>query len=130
MTVEISRSRRSVVGLSAAAVVLALGAGLMQPLQTLPATAQVARGAALSQAQLPSFADVVEEVRGAVVSVRATSRVVQVQDNDGFELPPGHPLERFCAREPAASGERGERPRGRGASARARASSSRPMAMP
>ncbi|WP_442881075.1 trypsin-like peptidase domain-containing protein [Bosea sp. (in: a-proteobacteria)] len=50
------------------------------------------------QTQLPSFADVVEKVKPAVVSVRVTSRLANAgeEGESGINsLPPGHPLERF-----------------------------------
>ena len=53
------------------------------------------------QSQLPSFADVVEQVKPAVVSVRVTTRVATTGAEEGGEvegLPPGHPLERFFRR--------------------------------
>jgi serine protease Do len=65
------------------------------------------------QNQLPSFADVVEHVKPAVVSVRVKARVAAANDEDspaGIEgLPPGHPLERFFRR----FGEEGQGPQGR-----------------
>lgn len=64
------------------------------------------------QGQLPSFADVVEKVKPAVVSVRVKARVAAAADEDGPAgvegLPPGHPLERFFRR----FGEEGLGPRG------------------
>lgn len=63
------------------------------------------------QAQLPSFADMVEQVKPAVVSVRVKTRVAAAAEEDvepGIEgLPPGHPLERFFRR----FGEEGMGPR-------------------
>jgi serine protease Do len=50
------------------------------------------------QMQLPSFADVAEKVKPAVVSVRVNSRLASTGEdgeNGPNALPPGHPLERF-----------------------------------
>lgn len=50
------------------------------------------------QMQLPSFADVAEKVKPAVVSVRVNSRLAATgEEGEGGPnvLPPGHPLERF-----------------------------------
>ncbi len=62
------------------------------------------------QTQLPSFADVVEKVKPAVVSVRVKTRVAAASAEDGEGgvqgLPPGHPLERFFRR----YGEENQRP--------------------
>ena len=67
------------------------------------ANAQPVQLSGLQQAQLPSFADVVERVKPAVVSVRVKAKVVASADDEsgpaGIEgLPPGHPLERFLRR--------------------------------
>jgi serine protease Do len=68
------------------------------------ANAQPVQLSGLQQTQLPSFADVVDRVKPAVVSVRVKSKVVASADNEesgpaGIEgLPPGHPLERFLRR--------------------------------
>jgi serine protease Do len=77
------------------------------------ANAQPVQLSGLQQAQLPSFADVVERVKPAVVSVRVKAKVVASADEEGGPagiegLPPGHPLERFFRR----FGEEGMGPRG------------------
>jgi serine protease Do len=51
-----------------------------------------------TQVQLPSFADVADKVKPAVVSVRVTSGLASTGEegeNSPNVLPPGHPLERF-----------------------------------
>ncbi|WP_441489148.1 MULTISPECIES: S1C family serine protease [unclassified Bosea (in: a-proteobacteria)] len=54
------------------------------------------------QTQLPSFADMVDHVKPAVVSVRVKTSVAAASAEDGESgiegLPPGHPLERFLRR--------------------------------
>ena len=77
------------------------------------ANAQPVQLSGLQQNQLPSFADVVDRVKPAVVSVRVKAKVVASADDEsgpaGIEgLPPGHPLERFFRR----FGEEGMGPRG------------------
>jgi len=67
------------------------------------ANAQPVQLSGLQQNQLPSFADVVDRVKPAVVSVRVKAKVVASADDEsgpaGIEgLPPGHPLERFFRR--------------------------------
>jgi serine protease Do len=77
------------------------------------ANAQPVQLSGLQQTQLPSFADVVDRVKPAVVSVRVKAKVVASADDEGGPagiegLPPGHPLERFFRR----FGEEGMGPRG------------------
>ncbi|AZO78326.1 MULTISPECIES: trypsin-like peptidase domain-containing protein [unclassified Bosea (in: a-proteobacteria)] len=77
------------------------------------ANAQPIQLSGLQQTQLPSFADVVDRVKPAVVSVRVKAKVVASAGEEsgpaGIEgLPPGHPLERFFRR----FGEEGSGPRG------------------
>ncbi len=98
---------------------LAIGFGGGKIVEAFPAEAQTA---ALSsptvsaQVQLPSFADVVERVKPAVVSVRvktAAAKASSPELEEGAEgFPPGHPLERFFRRfgEEGARGQRGQRP--------------------
>jgi serine protease Do len=70
---------------------------------TSPATGAVA-----------SFADVVDKVKPAVVSVRVKTRAAEVASpfgngEDLSELSPGHPLERFFRREGKGEGREGRR---------------------
>ncbi|MEZ2129023.1 MULTISPECIES: Do family serine endopeptidase [unclassified Sinorhizobium] len=71
--------------------------------------------------QVPSFANVVDAVSPAVVSVRVESRVKPVADNDGFsfdfngrgfdDLPDDHPLKRFFREFGGQPGQRGPQAR-------------------
>lgn len=88
----------------AAVVGLGLAAGLAD-VTVMSSRSAFAQPIQLSgiQNQLPSFADVVEHVKPAVVSVRVKARVAANDDGEagpaGIEgLPPGHPLERFLRR--------------------------------
>lgn len=99
----------------AAVVGLGLAAGLTD-VTIMSSQSAFAQPIQLSgvQNQLPSFADVVEQVKPAVVSVRVKARVAaNMGDEDGPAglegLPPGHPLERFLRR----FGEEGMGPQGR-----------------
>jgi len=100
---------------------------------TAPVFAQAVR---VDQVQAPSFADVVEKVSPAVVSVRVSARVAQVNDGGrpggfqfnlpGFdELPPDHPLNRFF-REFRGDGNRNQE-RGRRFGNRSRPDAVRPV---
>jgi len=78
---------------------------------TMPANAQIA-----VQAPAPfSFADLVEAVRPAVVSIRVKTKIVETRGprfNDNFEmpdLPEGHPFEDFFKQFGDQFGERGNR---------------------
>lgn len=106
-----SRKIRSRALLGTALVLLLGGAlvgGAILPTQT-PAFAQAVR---VEGIQPISFADVVEEVRPAVVSVRVRSAGRELADGDDndfpfFDLPEGSPMERFF--EQFRQGPRGER---------------------
>ncbi|CEJ09908.1 putative periplasmic serine endoprotease DegP-like precursor [bacterium YEK0313] len=93
---------------------LAIGAGVLQ-FQTAPSTFIAPAHAQSSQAAaLPSFADVVERVRPAVVSVRvsraATSEQMSFREIPGLEDGDGGMMERFMRRfGEGPRGERGER---------------------
>lgn len=93
--------RAALLGSAALALVFANGNGLGV---VNAAAAETATAQALAS---PSFADVVEHVRGAVVSIKVKATEVS---SDEFEIPrivPGDPLERFFKR----FGEEGRRPR-------------------
>ncbi len=114
--------RRAALLASAAALSVGLLSGLGMNFNVVPgqAVAQSVR----SFAGHVSFADVVDQVKPAVVSVRVKSRAEGVSQSSGpgmDELPPGHPLERFFkqfgengegrSRGPAGPGaKRSERP--------------------
>lgn len=109
MTTTATNPKKSVLkrgALLAGAAVLGLGlaAGLTD-VTLMSSQSAFAQPIQLSgvQNQLPSFADVVEQVKPAVVSVRVKARVAANDDGEagpaGIEgLPPGHPLERFFRR--------------------------------
>jgi serine protease Do len=65
---------------------------------------------------MPSFADVIDRVKPAVVSVRVKVQNVAARDGgrneqfSGPDLPPGHPLERFFREFRDQQGPRGDRP--------------------
>ncbi len=97
----------------AAVVGLGLAAGLTDA-TLMSSNSAFAQPIQLSgvQTQLPSFADVVDRVKPAVVSVRVKARVAAASEEGapGVEgLPPGHPLERFLRR----FGEEGMGPQAR-----------------
>ena len=113
---SLSRVRRSYLNTAAAvAIGLASGLALVPAFSEAPKITQTLtapRPAALAPV---SFADIVERVSPAVVSVKVTA-VRQVADNDdgGFDprmLPDQHPLRRFFERRGGMGpfGERGER---------------------
>ena len=93
---------RVLLGTAAAALVVGgLAGGAVMDVRT-PAYAEPVR--VQSQAQLPNFADLVDKVKPAVVSVRVKSEVSDVSDEDGGngmpipnpgQFPPGSPMERF-----------------------------------
>ena len=93
---------RVLLGTAAAALVVGgLAGGALMDVRT-PAYAEPVR--VQSQAQLPNFADLVDKVKPAVVSVRVKSEVSDVSDEDGGnglpipnpgQFPPGSPMERF-----------------------------------
>src|SRR5688500_13615397 len=97
-----ARKRGPWLGAAAAAALVAggaVGGGYLAP--TSPARAELR---SLSQPiAMPSFADVIDRVKPAVVSVRVkVQNVAARSDNDGDgqqfsmpNLPEGHPLERF-----------------------------------
>ncbi|MFZ1682257.1 MAG: Do family serine endopeptidase [Rhizobiaceae bacterium] len=95
-----SRSARMILSSRVAAVALAAAMGLTFALP-LPAFAEAVR---VETAATPGFADVVEKVTPAVVSVRVKSRVEETSNDGGFfpfggqgfdDLPDDHPLKRF-----------------------------------
>ncbi|RDJ22980.1 PDZ domain-containing protein [Bosea caraganae] len=109
--------KRGALMAGAAVVGIGLAAGLTD-VTLLASRSAVAQPIQLSgvQNQVPSFADVVDNVKPAVVSVRVKSRVAAANDDgdasSGVEgLPPGHPLERFFRRfgeEGQAQGQQGQ----------------------
>ena len=99
------RRKAAWLGAAALAALIAGGAiesGVVPP--SLPAYAQAETAVVTAQA-MPSFADVVEKVKPAVVSVRVkintvADRSMSLDNGDGQEFgipdfPPGSPMERF-----------------------------------
>jgi serine protease Do len=84
--------------LAGAAVALVLGGavfgGSLEITRSAPAYADAVQVQSVAP---PSFADTIDQVRPAVVSVRvqATAADTSSQDNNFFDLPPGSPLDRF-----------------------------------
>ena len=81
------------------AVALALGAALIGETVVFTRTPALAEAVRVEGVQPVSFADVVEKVRPAVVSVRVKeSAAADVSADDGnmpFDLPEGSPMEKF-----------------------------------
>ncbi|MFN3673774.1 MAG: trypsin-like peptidase domain-containing protein [Bosea sp. (in: a-proteobacteria)] len=108
--------KRGIMIAGAATLGIGLAAGIADGALKLdhPAFAQPIQLSGV-QSQLPSFADMVEKVKPAVVSVRVKTRVETANDDEsGIEgLPPGHPLERFFKRFEDEQGNRPGRPQPR-----------------
>ena len=88
--------RRATLLAGAAALSVGLVTGLGASLNAVP-TIAVAQSLRAFQGP-PSFADVVDQVKPAVLSVRVKARAEVASQRGGpamDELPPGHPLERF-----------------------------------
>ena len=116
-SVSVSRSvlRRAALLAGAAALSVGLVAGLGASLATGsgPAKAQ----SAVSFPAAPSFADVVDQVKSSVVSVRVKARAEAASQRGGpalDDIPPGHPLERFFRQFGENGAAPGARGRGRG----------------
>ena len=101
-------------GAAAVAALIAGGAvesGLIAP---TPAHAEL-RSASQPIQNVPSFADVIERVKPAVVAVKVKVQNVASSDEDGSQfsipdLPPGHPMERFFKQfRDGPQGPRGQR---------------------
>jgi serine protease Do len=111
--------RNGLIAGGSALALMALVAGVPSIAQQGPA-ASASKAVAITSpvtGAVASFADVVDKVKPAVVSVRVKARAAEVASpfgngEDMSELPPGHPLERFFKREGRGEG-RGERREGR-----------------
>src|SRR5687768_12436613 len=96
---QFSHSRAKWLG--AAAVAALMAGGAVQSGMVAPAPAHAELRSMAQPVAVPSFADVIERVKPAVVSVRVKVQQVADRDNDDNpqfsmpDLPPGHPLERF-----------------------------------
>ncbi|WP_246735948.1 Do family serine endopeptidase [Agrobacterium sp. a22-2] len=109
---------KSILKNSTAAGLAALMLSAALPAMITPAHAEAVK---VEAPQVPSFADVVEAVSPAVVSVRVQSDVQPASDESGFnfgfggrdfdELPDDHPLKRFF-KEFGAPGQEGRGPEG------------------
>jgi serine protease Do len=116
--------KRTVKWLSAAAVAALIAGGAVESGLIVPNAAH-AELRSMSQPiqNVPSFADVIERVKPAVVAVKVKVQNVASRDDDDGpqfsmpDLPPGHPMERFFRQfrdqMPGRGdrGPRGERPR-------------------
>jgi serine protease Do len=118
-----STSKRRTAWLGAAAVAALIAGGAVESGLLAPTTAHAELRSMQQPLAIPSFADVIERVKPAVVSVRV--KVQQVadrnQDNDDEgpsfnlpNLPPGSPFERFFREFRGQQGPQGQRPGPRG----------------
>ncbi|HZH53293.1 MAG TPA: Do family serine endopeptidase [Microvirga sp.] len=113
--------RRMTRWLGAAAVAALIAGGAVETGLIAPNAAHAElRSASQPIQNVPSFADVIERVKPAVVSVKVKVQNVADRDDDGPQfsfpdLPDGHPMERFFRqfrdRDPGERGPRQERPR-------------------
>jgi serine protease Do len=113
-------SKRTAKWLGAAAVAALIAGGAVQTGFIAPNEAHAELRSMSQPVQgMPSFADVIEKVKPAVVSVKVkVQNVASRDDEDGPQfsmpdLPPGHPMERFFRQfrdgQPGQRGERGQR---------------------
>ena len=107
--------------LGAVALAALIAGGTAGSVAQTAAPAQTQAPITVQAPQMPSFADVVERVKPAVVSVRVKTR--QVADRggpdggpgfSGPDLPDGHPLQRFFREFRGGEGQFRDGPRGRG----------------
>jgi serine protease Do len=116
--------KRTVKWLGAAAVAALIAGGAVESGIVAPSPAHAElRSMAQPVQGMPSFADVIERVKPAVVSVKVKVQNVaeRGQEEDGGQqfsmpdLPPGHPMERFFRqfreRQPGQRGPRQQEPR-------------------
>jgi serine protease Do len=112
---NLSPSKRRTAWLSAAALAALIAGGAVESGLVPPAPPAYAQAPAVAASAMPSFADVVDKVKPAVVSVRV--KISTVADRGGDEgeafglpdLPPGSPMERFFRRFQDEEGGRGFR---------------------
>ncbi|HWK13110.1 MAG TPA: Do family serine endopeptidase [Rhizobiaceae bacterium] len=115
----LSGRKRLLAAATSLAIAGAIGFGAVTS-GTLPVFAEAVR-IDQPQAQAPGFADIVEHVSPAVVSVRVSARVAPVDDRGGpgfqfgmpgfDDLPRDHPLNRFFREFRGERGDRAERNR-------------------
>jgi serine protease Do len=103
--VHSSSSRGKTAWLGAAALAALIAGGAVESGFVPPAVPAYAQAPTTSATQpMPSFADVVEKVKPAVVSVRVKANMMANRSDDGDEafglpdFPPGSPMERFFHR--------------------------------
>jgi len=103
--VHSSSSRGKAAWLGAAALAALIAGGAVESGFVPPAVPAYAQAPTTSATQpMPSFADVVEKVKPAVVSVRVKANMMANRSDDGDEafglpdFPPGSPMERFFHR--------------------------------
>jgi serine protease Do len=106
--------------LGAAAVAALVAGGAVQSGFVAPSSARAELQSSQHAIAIPSFADVIDRVKPAVVSVRVEAKVASARDDDvdpRFSTPdllPGHPLERFFRQfrdgEDRGHGPRSDRP--------------------
>ena len=121
--VSIPARKRTAKWLGAAAVAALIAGGAVESGLVAPNSAHAElRSMAQPIQNVPSFADVIEQVKPAVVAVKVKVQNVASRDDDndnpGFsmpDLPPGHPMERFFRQfrdgQRGDRSERGQRPR-------------------
>ena len=101
--VSIPARKRTAKWLGAAAVAALIAGGAVESGLVAPNSAHAElRSMAQPIQNVPSFADVIEQVKPAVVAVKVKVQNVASRDDDGDnpgfsmpDLPPGHPMERF-----------------------------------
>jgi serine protease Do len=109
-------SRRRAKWLGAAAVAALMAGGAVGSGMVAPAPAHAELRSLAQPVAMPSFADVIDRVKPAVVSVRVKVQQAAFRDSEDGpqfsmpDLPDGHPLERFFRQ----FREREDAPRGRG----------------
>jgi len=118
--VSTSARKRTAKWLGAAAVAALIAGGAVESGLVAPNAAHAELRSMSQPVQgVPSFADVIERVKPAVVAVKVKVQNVASRDDDGEgrqfsmpDLPPGHPMERFFRqfRDQLPNGERGQRP--------------------
>jgi serine protease Do len=117
--VSIPARKRTAKWLGAAAVAALIAGGAVESGLVAPNSAHAElRSMAQPIQNVPSFADVIEQVKPAVVAVKVKVQNVASRDDDDSpqfsmpDLPPGHPMERFFRqfRDGQRDQERGQRP--------------------
>ncbi len=117
--VSIPARKRTAKWLGAAAVAALIAGGAVESGLVAPNSAHAElRSMAQPIQNVPSFADVIEQVKPAVVAVKVKVQNVASRDDDDSpqfsmpDLPPGHPMERFFRqfRDGQRDQDRGQRP--------------------